>query len=390
MVDKIVKNNSEYIIKLRRYFHENPEPSLREYKTADKIENELNALHIRNERVGETGIVGYIGFNNDGKTIGLRADIDALEIEEKNDVDYKSKSPGLMHACGHDGHTASLLGAAKILKAKEDELNGRVKLFFQQGEEIGQGAVKFIENNHLEDVDNVFSLHLSTGLDIGKVSATEGSIMAACDYFKITIHGKSGHVSAPHKAIDALYLASQLVVNLQGIVSRHTDPVDPIVLGIGVLHSGTRYNIVSNKAVLEGTIRVFSQETRAKTRKLIEDITRSTIEANGGKVDIEFEEFANPVINEKYSTELAQNVGREILGEKNIITNQEKRLGADDFAEFLLKVPGVYVNIGSKNPDNINTQYDHHHEHFDIDEEALLISTEYYVKYTLEYLNTKK
>ncbi len=390
MVDKIVKNNSEYIIKLRRYFHENPEPSLREYKTADKIENELNALHIRNERVGETGIVGYIGFNNDGKTIGLRADIDALEIEEKNDVDYKSKSPGLMHACGHDGHTASLLGAAKILKAKEDELNGRVKLFFQQGEEIGQGAVKFIENNHLEDVDNVFSLHLSTGLDIGKVSATEGSIMAACDYFKITIHGKSGHVSAPHKAIDALYLASQLVVNLQGIVSRHTDPIDPIVLGIGVLHSGTRYNIVSNKAVLEGTIRVFSQETRAKTRKLIEDITRSTIEANGGKVDIEFEEFANPVINEKYSTELAQNVGREILGEKNIITNQEKRLGADDFAEFLLKVPGVYVNIGAKNPDNINTQYDHHHEHFDIDEEALLISTEYYVKYTLEYLNTKK
>lgn len=388
MIKKLVKENEEYIINLRRYFHENPEPSLKEYKTADKIEEELNKLNIKNERVGETGIVGFIG-NKNGKTIGLRADIDALEIEEKNNVEYKSKNSGLMHACGHDGHTASLLGAAKILKEKENELNGNIKLFFQQAEEIGQGARQFIEKGYLENVDRVFSLHLSTGLEIGKASATVGSIMAACDYFKIEIIGKSGHVSAPHTGIDALYIGSQVVVNLQSIVARHTDPVDPVVLGIGVLNSGTRYNIISNKTIIEGTFRTFSQETRKKTKDLIYDITKATVESNGGTVNFIFEEFANPVINEKISTEFAQKIGKEILGENSIITNQEKRLGADDFAEFSLKVPGVYVNIGAKNLDNINTQYDHHHENFDIDENSLLISTEFYTKYAIDYLNNK-
>ena len=383
-----VIENEEYVINLRRYFHKNPEASLKEFNTAKKIEEELEKLNIAYKRVGETGLIGFIGKDNRGKTIALRADIDALEIEDKKDVDYSSKHKGLMHACGHDAHTASLLGAAKMLKDKEDSLNGKVKLIFQQAEEIGQGAKIFVREGHLKDVDRVFGLHLSSGLETGKATITKGGIMASCDYFKARIKGKSGHVSAPHTAVDALYIASQAVVNLQSIVSRETDPVDPVVVGIGVLNSGTRYNIVANEAVLEGTFRTLSKETRNKTRESIERIFKNTVDSNGGDLELEFKDFASPLINEESSTDLAIEIGKNILGHDNIITNQEKRLGADDFAEFLVEVPGVYVNIGARNKLDRSTHYNHHHELFDIDEEALKISTEFYLSYALEYLNS--
>lgn len=385
-LDSRVYDIKDYVVNLRRHFHKYPEASLKEYKTAGKIEEELDSLGIDHKRVGETGVIGYIGRGKKGKKIGLRADIDALEIEDQKDVNYKSQNKGLMHACGHDGHTASLLAAAKILKSMEYELNGEVRLIFQQAEEIGQGANIFIKEGHIDDLDNVFGLHLASGLEVGKASATVGGIMASCDYFKARVIGKSGHVSAPHTAIDALCIGSQAVVNLQTIVSRQVDPIDPVVVGVGTLVSGTRYNIIANEAIFEGTFRTFSEATRKKTRESIERIIRNTVDSAGGELELEFKEFASPLINEEEATRRAVLVGKEILGEGNIIENQEKRLGADDFAEFLTKVPGVYVNIGSGNKSNPLTEYNHHHERFDIDEEALLVATNYYVSYTEDFL----
>lgn len=382
-----VNQEEKYIVDLRRYFHANPEPSLKEYNTANKIEEELDKLGIAHERVGETGIIGYLGVKNPGKTLALRADIDALEIQEINEIDYVSVNKGLMHACGHDAHTASLLGAAKILKEKEKDIKGTVKLFFQQAEEIGQGARQFVSQGHLKDVDNVLGLHVSSGLDSGKISVRPGPIAASCDYFKVIIEGKSGHVSKPHTGVDALYIASQSVVNIQAIVARQTDPVDPVVVGIGVLNSGTRYNIIANEAVLEGTFRTFSNETRKNTEEAIERIFKSTTEANGGKAEIEFRSYSSPVINDKESALFATEIAKVLVGEENVITDQEKALGADDFAELQAEVPGVYVNIGARNPEDESTHFPHHHGNFNIDERALLTSTELYVEYTLRYLN---
>lgn len=380
-----IEDEKKYIVELRRWFHEHPEPSLKEYQTASKIEEELDKLGIPHERVGETGVIGYIG-KGEGKTIALRADIDALEIEETNQVEYASKYEGLMHACGHDAHTASLLGAAKIFKEKEEEINGRIKLLFQQAEEIGQGARQFVSLGHLKDVDRVLGLHVSSAIDTGKISVRPGPIAAACDYFKVNIEGKSGHVSSPHEAVDALYIASQAVVNIQSIVARQTDPVDPVVVGIGVLKSGTRYNIVANHAEIEGTFRTFSFETREKVQDKIGDIFKTTAEVNGAKADIEFQSYSSPLINDEEATLLAEKVAGQIVGQENIIRDGEKSLGADDFAELQLEVPGVYVHVGSRNPDDENTHFPHHHGRFDIDEISLLISSEVYINYTFEFL----
>lgn len=383
--DRVIREE-DYIVSLRRYFHANPEPSLKEYNTANKIEEELDKLNIPHKRVGETGIVGYIGGVNPGKTIALRADIDALEIQQTNEVEYKSLSEGLMHACGHDAHTASLLGAAKILKEQEPEIKGTIKLFFQQAEEIGQGARQFVSEGHLENVDNVLGLHVSSALETGTISVRPGPIAASCDYFKVTIEGKSGHVSKPHTGVDALYIASQAVVNIQAIVARQTDPVDPVVVGIGVLNSGTRYNIIAKDAVLEGTFRTFSKETRKKTQNSIEKIFKSTAQTYNGTAEIEFRSYSSPVINDRKSALFATEIANQLVGVENVITDQEKALGADDFAELQVEVSGVYVNIGTKNPLDDSTAFAHHHGNFNIDERGLLLLTSFYVDYTLEYL----
>lgn len=377
----------EYVVDLRRYFHAHPEASLMEYNTAKKIEEELDKLKIPHERVGETGIVGYIGGIKPGKTIALRADIDALELQQTNNVDYKSLTDGLMHACGHDAHTASLLGAAKILKEKEQEIKGKIKLFFQQAEEIGQGARIFVSQGHLKDVDNVLGIHVSPDLDTGQISVRPGPVAASCDYFKATIIGKSGHVGTPHKGVDALYIACQAVVNLQAIVTKQTNPVDPVVVGVGVLNSGTRYNNIAKDAVLEGTFRTFSQETRNRTQESIETIFKLTAESNKGKANIEFRSYSSPVINDKDSALFATQIASKLLGEENVIRDQEKALGADDFAELQAEVPGVYVNIGTRNPLDDGTSFSNHHGNFNIDEKALLILTSFYVDYTLGYLD---
>ena len=386
--DYVVKNR-EYITEMRRYFHAYPEVSLKEYNTCKKIEEELDKMGIPHRRVGETGVYGWLdGKGNGGKdkVMVLRADIDALAMEDLKEVSYCSKEEGVCHACGHDAHIAPLLGAAKILKEKEQEFSGQVRLFFQQAEEIGQGARIFVKEGLMEGATRVFGAHVSSKLDSGTVSLTAGPQNASCDYFKIKVTGKGAHVSTPQLGIDAVYVASQIVVALQSIVARNTDPLETVVVGVGVLRAGTQYNIVAEHAEIEGTTRSFSKEVREFTNERVKTIAKQTAELYGAEAEVEFQGFANPLINDEEAVEEVTEVAKQVMEEQNIISNFEKMLGADDFADFLQETKGMYAFVGTRNKEKPNTASAHHHGLFDIDEEGLLLSCNLYVDYALQIL----
>lgn len=380
-----------YLTDLRWHFHAHPEVSLQEYETCKKIEGELDSMGIPHKRIGETGVYGWIDGKKagDGVTVALRADIDALAMEDLKEVPYHSQNAGVCHACGHDAHTATLLTAAKILKAKENEFSGQVRLFFQQAEEIGQGARQFVQAGLLDGVTRVFGAHVTSHLDSGKISLTAGPQNASCDYFKIQIHGKGAHVSTPQLGVDALYIASQIVVQLQTIVSRNTDPLETVVVGVGKLQAGTQYNIVAEHAVLEGTTRSFLPEVRKFTNDRVVRIAKETAALYGAEAEVEFLDFAAPLVNDAKAVEEVTAVTAEFLPREDIISDFQKALGADDFADYLAVTRGMYAFVGTRNSKDPHTAVAHHHGLFDVDEEALLISCNVYVDYALWVLNEK-
>lgn len=380
-----------YLTDLRRHFHAHPEVSLKEYETCKKIEAELDSMGIPHKRIGETGVYGWIDGKKagDGVTVALRADIDALAMDDLKEVPYHSQNAGVCHACGHDAHTATLLTAAKILKAKENEFSGQVRLFFQQAEEIGQGARQFVQAGLLDGVTRVFGAHVTSHLDSGKISLTAGPQNASCDYFKIQIHGKGAHVSTPQLGVDALYIASQIVVQLQTIVSRNTDPLETVVVGVGKLEAGTQYNIVAEHAVLEGTTRSFLPEVRKFTNDRVVRIAKETAALYGAEAEVEFLDFAAPLVNDAKAVEEVTAVTAEFLPREDIISDFQKALGADDFADYLAVTRGMYAFVGTRNSKDPHTAVAHHHGLFDVDEEGLLISCNVYVDYALWVLNEK-
>lgn len=385
-VKPYIEEQREKLIQLRRYFHMHPEVSMKEYHTAEKIEEELDKLQIPHQRVGETGVYGIIGKEKQGgKTIILRADIDALHIQDKKQVPYASQNPGVMHACGHDSHTAALLGAAAALKKEEASLNGTVRLFFQQGEEFGQGAKVFIKEGLHKGADRVFGVHVASNVPVGSVALSAGPVNASVDHFVIRVKGKSAHVSTPHLGVDALYIATQIVNALQGIVSRQTDPVDTVVVGIGVLRAGDAYNIVAGNAEIEGTTRCFTVEARNKTNQSIRDIAESIGRVYGAEVTLEFEDYASPLINDGAVCEEVKEVAAQIVGAEHIVP-KERSLGGDDFAEYLLTIPGTYAFVGTANPDKPDTIVPQHAENYDIDEDGILIAANLYVDYAKKVL----
>lgn len=385
-----VEQERDYLIQLRRHFHKHPEVSLKEYHTAEKIEKELDEFGIPHERVGETGVTAVLTHISDAATakkIVLRADIDALPIAEKNQTEYKSENPGVMHACGHDAHTASLLGAAKILKAQEEVINGTVTFLFQQAEEIGGGAKQFIKAGCLKDADRVFGIHMQPGLPVGTVSVKAGECNASVDYFKITVHGKSAHVSTPHLGVDALYIASQIVVSVQSIIARGLNPLEDGVVGIGKLSAGNNYNIVANEAVLEGTTRAFNETTRAFLNQRVREIAEATAKMYGASVEFVFQDYTSPLVNDKEAAAEVEKLGVELLGRDKVLTNQPKYMLGDDFAEYLKDVKGQFLFVGSNG--GAKTSYPLHHEQFDLDEDAVLIATEFYVEYTKKIIGKR-
>lgn len=384
-IKEYILKEKDYLIKMRRHFHMYPEVSLKEYETCRTIELELDSMDIPHRRVGETGVYGWIDGKKagKGKIVVLRADIDALAMDDLKNVPYHSQNSGICHACGHDAHAATLLGAAKVLKQKENEFSGQVRLFFQQAEEIGQGGRLFVRENLMEGAIRVFGAHVSSTLDSGKIALTKGPQNASCDYFKIKIRGKGAHVSKPHLGIDAAYIAAQILTGLQSIVSRNTDPLETVVVGVGVIRAGTQYNIVAEEAELEGTTRSFLPEVRRYTNERVRQIAEKTAEMLGGEADVEFRDYAAPLLNDGQAVDEVTKVIEQFWPKENIVPDFEKALGADDFADYLAVTKGMYAFVGTRNPQKPNTAAAHHHGLFDIDEEALLLSCNAYVDYAL-------
>lgn len=392
-----VLEQKEYLTNMRQYFHAHPEVSLQEYHTCEKIEEELNLAGIPHRRVGETGVYAWIDGKKEtadqkkaSRIAALRADIDALAMEDLKTVSYRSSNPGVCHACGHDAHAATLLTAARILKSKEQEFSGQIRLFFQQAEEIGAGARLFVQDGLLEGVSRVFGAHVSSRLESGKIALTAGPQNASCDYFKIKVRGRGAHVSTPHLGVDAAYVASQIVVNLQSIAARSTNPLDTIVVGVGVMRAGTQYNIVAEHAELEGTTRTFLPEVREFTNRRVREIAEQTAHMYGAEAEVEFKDFAAPLINDPQAVKEVTAVTEQLIDRGQIVGDFEKALGADDFADYLAVTRGMYAFVGTHSEKKPGSGVAHHHGLFDVDEEALLLSCNVYVDYALWVLEAEE
>ncbi|QEE15913.1 M20 family metallopeptidase [Promethearchaeum syntrophicum] len=356
-----------YLIEMRRYFHMHPETMYDEENTASYIEKELTNIGFSPVRVAGTGITAILKGNNKGKTIGLRADMDALNITEKNEKSYVSKIPGKMHACGHDAHMACLLGAARILWKFKDNLIGNVKFIFQPAEEGGAGAYKMINEGVLDDVDEIFGLHVWSPLESGKIGLCPGPIMASSDMFEITIKGKGGHAAFPHLCIDPSAIVPDIYDAFQKILTREIDPLEPTVISIPVFKGSNAHNVIPSKFTLQGTIRTLNPTIRKYIIKRMHEVLKGYAEAWRCKAKLKFIEPSYPtVINDEELTEKIS----ELLDPLGPITSIPPSMGGEDFSFFQQKVRGVFLFLGIKNIEK-GILNPHHHPNFDIDEDIL-------------------
>lgn len=362
------------MVSIRRYMHQHPELSFQEYNTANYIKDFYEQLKIEVKgNVGGNGVVAKVYGKKPGKTIALRADFDALPIQDEKDVPYKSLVPGVMHACGHDGHTATLLVLAKALNEMKDELEGNYVFIHQHAEEYAPGgAITMIEDGCLDGVDVIFGTHLWASEPTGTIQYRTGPIMAAADRFEILIQGKGGHGAQPHKTKDAIVTASQLVVNLQQVVSRKVNPVESAVVTVGSFIAENAFNVIADKAKLIGTVRTFNEDVRHFIEKEMERIIQGTCHMSSSSYQFTYERGYPAVVNHERETEFLINVAEEIPGVISI-EETEPQMGGEDFAYYLQNVPGTFFFTGAK-PAGVDTSYPHHHPKFDIDEKAMLIA----------------
>ncbi|RDV28700.1 M20 family metallopeptidase [Lysinibacillus capsici] len=378
--------NYNEMVGIRRHLHEYPELSFEEVETPSYIATFHRELgHVVREGVGGRGVVAILRGGKPGKTVALRADFDALAIQEENDVPYKSKIAGKMHACGHDGHTATLLGLAKALNAMRDQIEGNVVFIHQHAEEVAPGGAKpMIEDGCLEGVDVIFGTHLWAPTPLGEILVKDGAIMAAADKVEITVQGKGGHGAEPHHSIDAVTLASQFVVNAQQLVSRRIDPLKSAVLTIGHFEAINPFNVIADRVVLAGTIRTFEEEVRIQMEQELEAVLNATCLAFGASYEYRYTRGYPPVYNHQRETEFLEQLASTVPGVDQVITCPPFMIG-EDFAYYLEKVPGTFFFTGAKKPE-WETAYPHHHARFDFDERAMLIAAKTLGKATLTYL----
>lgn len=363
------------LVSIRRDLHQHPELGLEEYRTSGLILDYLKQWNIKvTQLIGETAIVGLIEGKNGDKTIGLRADMDALPIEEKTGAPYASLTPGKMHACGHDVHTTILLGAAYILEQLKDEYRGNVKLFFQPAEETVGGAKPMIEAGCLQNpkVDYVLGLHVRPTLNVGEVGFHYGKCHAASDTITITVHGKQAHGAYPQDGVDAILISAHVITALQSLVSRNLSPFESAVLSLGVIEGGTAGNIVCNQVTIKGTLRTLDQTTRAFMKKRIVEVTENITKAFGGSADVNIEEGYAPLINAHAITDAVFHTATKLVGEDNVIIMNHPSLGVEDFSYFAEAVPSCFYNLGTSNP-NKGIESALHENTFDVDEEAIKI-----------------
>lgn len=379
----------DWIVKVRRDFHMNPELSAREFRTRDKVVEYLEDMGIEHKTgIADTGVLGIIRGKQGGKTVALRADMDALPLQDKKDVIYKSTIDGKMHACGHDAHTAVLLGTAKILKDMEANLHGNVKLFFQPAEETVGGAERMIEDGVMENpkVDAVFGLHVSPEIEVGKIGIKYGQTNAYTDSIEIIVCGKDGHAARPHEGIDAIVITSHIVMALQSIVSRNIDPVNSVVVTLGTISGGTRGNIIADRVKLTGTMRTLDPDTRELVIKRIEDIVTQIAEAMGGKARCIIKKGYPALVNTDEIIDIVKDSGEGVLGADNVTLLKTPRLGGEDFAYFAKAAPSAFYRLGCGNAEK-GIIHGAHSSLFDIDEDCLVFGTALQVQNVLTFLN---
>ena len=369
----------DIIVSTRRDIHQHPELAFDEHRTSKLVAERLESFGIEIQTgVGKTGVVGTLKGKNDGKTIAFRADMDALPIQETSDISYKSKNAGIMHACGHDGHTAMLLGTAEVLSKQADKLNGTLKFFFQPAEE-GQGGARFmIADGALEGVDEVYGIHLWNYQKYGTIGVKSGPIMAAADIFEITVHGKGGHGAAPQGTKDAVLIAAHLIQTLQTIVSRNTNPIESTVVTVGQINGGYNFNIIADKVTLRGTTRAYTEDNRQLIKKRMKEIIAGTEKTFGTKIELDYEDGYPPTVNDPTAADNLLNAAQKIVGEG--AGHPYLSMGAEDFSYFLQKVPGCYFLVGSAPEGREPLSVPHHCSHFDIDERALLVGSSVYLQ----------
>jgi len=379
------------LVAWRRQLHQYPETGFKEQLTAEFIAQHLQSWGIDYEtNVAKTGVVALIEgryASESGPVLGIRADMDALPIQEQNQVPYKSRHEGVMHACGHDGHVAIALGTAHYL-AKHRDFAGTVKLIFQPAEEGPGGAKPMIEAGvlHNPDVDGIIGLHLWNNLPLGTVGVRSGPLMAAVECFRCTLQGRGGHGAMPHQTVDSIVLAAQVINALQTIVSRNVDPIDAVVVTVGTLHAGTALNIIADQAQMSGTIRYFNPAYTGVIRSRIEQIIAGVCQSQGATYDLNYWSLYPPVINDAQMADLVRSVAERVVETPAGIVPECQTMGGEDMSFFLQAVPGCYFFLGAANPEK-DLAYPHHHPRFDFDETALSMGVEIFVRCVEKYFS---
>ena len=372
-----IKNIKDEIYAIRRHFHRYPELSFKEFNTAETISEHLDELGISHKKgVGKTGIVGEINFGP-GPTIALRADMDALPIQEENNLDYKSLNDGVMHACGHDGHMAILLGAANALSKNSKLKKGTVRFIFQPAEEGLGGAKYMIEDGCLDKVDEIYGLHLWNYQLYGEVGIKDGPVMASADLFDIEVSGKGGHGATPQGTVDAIVVASNLVTMLQTIVSRNTNPLESTVLSIGKIKGGHNFNIISDKVHMSGTTRAYTEENRKMIKQRMKEVIEGVSKSFGADIKLNYKDGYPPTVNHSSQVEKVLEAASSVVasGAKNPYLS----MGGEDFSYYLQNKPGCFFFVGSAPNENEILSTPHHCSHFNIDERALLVGASVYL-----------
>lgn len=375
-IKDLARQNASDVINIRRHIHANPELSYEEHNTAEYVAKQLKAIGLNpKEGVAETGLTALIeGKNPEKKVMALRADMDALPITEANDVAYKSKNKGVMHACGHDVHTASLLGAAKILHSLKDQFEGSIKLIFQPGEEKNPGGASLmIKDGVLKDPapKSILGQHVMPLIPVGKVGFREGMYMASCDEVYLTVKGKGGHAAVPELSVDPILLASHIVVGLQQVISRNASPKTPTVLSFGKFIANGATNIIPNEVNIAGTFRAMDEEWRAEAHKIITRMAEGIASAMGGSCEVNISKGYPYLENDPKLTQHARASAEEYLGKENVL-DLDVWMGAEDFAYYTQQIPACFYRLGTRNEAKGITSYVHTPT-FDIDEDALEI-----------------
>ena len=375
------------IVADRRAIHQQPELAYQETETAALVAQRLRDLGLSvRTGVGQTGVVGLLEGSRPGKTVLLRADMDALPIEEVSDAPYASRNPGVMHACGHDGHTAMLLGVARLLAERREAIAGKIKFMFQPAEEGGFGAPKMIEAGLLDDpsVDAAFALHVQGSYRTGQIGIAAGAVTASSDRFTIMVNGRGGHASRPHEAVDPIVIAAQIVVALQTLVSREVQAGEPAVVTVGSLEAGAAANVIPDSARIRGTVRTYSVEVQGWIERRIGELAQGIARAMRGDAQTEYRRGYPPVVNHELGAALVRRAAGELLGSESVVSDVP-RMGGEDFSYVLQRVPGAMFRLGVQHP-SWSEPRNTHSSSFDLDEDALPIGTAVMAATALDYL----